>query len=294
MIFSIIIPCYNAGKTLHRALESLCVQNHLISQVLVIDDGSTDNTREVTETYKTRLPIEYHYQANQGPSVARNKGLELATGDYIVFLDSDDALTPHVLGEYEHQFLQLPDVGLIIGGARAIHEDRTVIKYPPVMRGSGVEILLAYWFGDLSIGIDSCALRATVIKDARFPVSIRHGEDIVFFSHLLMHTMMITLATIPVDVYHHPDSLRHQDASFFKEADKMVDLLFDPTVFPAHVLTYRSQYHAKRLLSMASRAAKAHQKELARAWITQAISLDYHILLRIKTLKTLWRCYLSD
>lgn len=292
MIFTIIVPCYNAGKTLHRALESLCVQNHLIKQVLLIDDGSTDNTHAVAETFQTRLPLSYHYQANQGPSVARNLGLDLATGDYIVFLDADDALTPHVLVEYEHQFLQMPEVGLIIGGARAIHEDRTVIKYPPVMRGSGAEVLLDYWFGDLSIGIDSCAMRATAVKEARFPVSIKHGEDIVFFSHLLTHTMMVTMATIPVDVYHHADSLRHQNASFFKEADTMIDLLFDPTVLPAHVLAYRNQYHAKRLRSMASRAVKAEQKDLAKAWITQAIELDYRILFQVKTLKILWRIYL--
>lgn len=293
MIFTVIIPCYNAEKTLHRALDSLCVQNHLIKEVLLIDDGSQDNTRALVESYAARLPIHYHYQSNQGPSAARNAGLDRATGDYIIFLDADDALTAHVLAEYENHFLKSHDVGMIIAGTHAIHDDRSSIKYPPVLRAPGQSVLLQYWFGDLSFGMDSCAMRAAVLKEIRFPTQIRHGEDIVFFSHVLVSTMVSTLSTIAVDVYHHAGSLRHQDASFFKEADMMVDLLFDPTVLPTHLMVYRHPYHAKRLLSMATRAAKNKQIDLAKVWLKQAIKLDAGILLRVKTLKTMMRIYFS-
>jgi hypothetical protein len=135
-------------------------------------------------------------------------------------------------------------------------------------------------------------LRASAVKTARFPESIRHGEDIVFFSHLLMNTPMTTLATIPVDVYYHADSLRHQDEMIFKEADLLVDLLFDSSIFPDHILAYRNQYQARHLVSLAYRALKADKRDLAKTWIKQAINLDYIILTRSKTLKTLIGLYL--
>lgn len=88
---SIIIPVYNAGEYLEECLESVINQSYTNIEVLLIDDGSIDNSQEICKKYLNKSQIfKYYYQKNQGVSSARNNGIKNATGDYITFIDSDD------------------------------------------------------------------------------------------------------------------------------------------------------------------------------------------------------------
>jgi glycosyltransferase involved in cell wall biosynthesis len=90
---SVVIPVYNSGGFVIRTLNSVLSQAHSNIEVIVVNDGSTDNTEnEVLSVIDSR--VKYIYQANQGVSAARNRGLELASGDYVVFFDSDDLMEP--------------------------------------------------------------------------------------------------------------------------------------------------------------------------------------------------------
>ena len=96
MVFlSIIIPTFNRCKLLNRALNSVFNQTYSDYEVIVIDDGSTDDTAEMLQKNFTHL--RYSYQSNHGVSTARNKGLELAKGEWVAFLDSDDEWLPQKL-----------------------------------------------------------------------------------------------------------------------------------------------------------------------------------------------------
>lgn len=91
MRFSIIIPVYNSECFLKKTLDSVCGQNHLDYEVICINDGSTDNSLTLLEEYQKVYPnLVIYTQKNAGPSAARNKGLEIAQGEYILFCDSDD------------------------------------------------------------------------------------------------------------------------------------------------------------------------------------------------------------
>ena len=97
MKISVIIPTFNRRKTLRRAIESVCNQSLSPFEILIIDDGSNDGTKEwVKESFQD---IKYIYQNNQGVSAARNKGIKYAYGDWIAFLDSDDEWLPSKLYE---------------------------------------------------------------------------------------------------------------------------------------------------------------------------------------------------
>ena len=87
--FTIVIPSYNRGHIVGRAIESVLNQSYSDFEIIVVDDGSTDNTKEVVCQYMDSR-INYFFQENSGVSVARNTGSKLAKGDYLVFLDSDD------------------------------------------------------------------------------------------------------------------------------------------------------------------------------------------------------------
>lgn len=89
---SIIIPAYNAGATIMECLNSVFEQTHTNIEIVVVNDGSTDNTEAILIDLITDKKIKYAFQENKGVSSARNLGLELSTGDYILFLDADDLL----------------------------------------------------------------------------------------------------------------------------------------------------------------------------------------------------------
>lgn len=94
---SIIVPTYNCAKYIPEAVESILSQSFKDYEIIVVDDGSTDNTKDVLSPYLEKGLIKYIYQENQGPGAARNTGINQAQGKYISFLDSDDVLLENSL-----------------------------------------------------------------------------------------------------------------------------------------------------------------------------------------------------
>lgn len=97
-LVSIITPCYNGEKYIHRLLDSILMQTYNNIEMFVIDDGSTDNSAEVIKSYVSKFKkrgykLTYAYQSNQGQSVAINHALKLVKGDYLVWPDADDFYT---------------------------------------------------------------------------------------------------------------------------------------------------------------------------------------------------------
>lgn len=93
-LISVIIPCYNYGHYLPQAIQSIQSQTHRKTEIIVVDDGSTDNTAEIVKDFPD---VTYVYQENQGLSAARNKGVACSKGAYLVFVDADDWLLPDAL-----------------------------------------------------------------------------------------------------------------------------------------------------------------------------------------------------
>lgn len=89
-LISIIVPIYNVSQWLERCLDSIKNQSLKNYEVLMIDDGSTDNSYFLAEKYCADSRFKLYRQANAGQGVARNLGLKHANGDYVVFVDSDD------------------------------------------------------------------------------------------------------------------------------------------------------------------------------------------------------------
>jgi glycosyltransferase involved in cell wall biosynthesis len=96
ILFSIIIPTYNRAGFIHRAVSSILSQTYPRFELLIIDDGSSDNTREVVMQFQDPR-VSYHYKENGERAAARNFGVLKAKGDYVTFLDSDDLLKPNHL-----------------------------------------------------------------------------------------------------------------------------------------------------------------------------------------------------
>jgi glycosyltransferase involved in cell wall biosynthesis len=115
---SVVIPVYNREKLLSNALKSCLNQTTEVFEIIVVDDGSNDNTKEVVMNFANKFTdnnIHYIYQSNSGAQVARNKGIEFSTGDLIVFLDSDDILTNNSVECRLEYFIKNPNLGFVYG-----------------------------------------------------------------------------------------------------------------------------------------------------------------------------------
>ena len=110
-LVSVIIPCYNQARFLAEAIESVLSQDYPGKEVIVVNDGSPDNEREVASRFEGR--IVYLEQENKGVSGARNTGIRAARGDYIAFLDGDDVYLPHALKELVSYLDNNPDTALV-------------------------------------------------------------------------------------------------------------------------------------------------------------------------------------
>ena len=106
-MISFIIPSYNSANTIKRAIDSILSQNtDLEYEIIVVDDGSTDNTDEVIKCYDNDERIKYYKKDNSGVADTRNYGVKMATGDYIIFVDSDDYISENLLNDIEVYILQ--------------------------------------------------------------------------------------------------------------------------------------------------------------------------------------------
>lgn len=122
LTFSVIMPTYNRAATIERAINSVLQQAEITPELIVVDDGSTDDTAKILEKYDGRLTY-IRLGAKHGSNFARNRGLEKASGDIVSFIDSDDEFLPHKLRYLAGYFASHPDVDVLI--------DSFETHYPP-------------------------------------------------------------------------------------------------------------------------------------------------------------------
>src|SRR3712207_5573157 len=116
-LVSVVIPCYKQAHFLGEAIESVLAQSYPHFEVVVVDDGSTDNTSEVAARYPGVRCVR---QDNQGLAAARNSGLAHSKGEYLLFLDADDRLLPHALEVGVERLEAHPECAFVSGRYRNI------------------------------------------------------------------------------------------------------------------------------------------------------------------------------
>lgn len=117
---SLIIPCYNSAGFVETAIRSVLNQVGPTPEILVVDDGSTDRTAEVLEPYVLNGSINYLRQTNKGPAAARNLGIKASKGEYLCFLDADDAIYPNSLNDRLQVYKKFPHLGFVFTDSRKV------------------------------------------------------------------------------------------------------------------------------------------------------------------------------
>jgi glycosyltransferase involved in cell wall biosynthesis len=192
-LVSVIIPNYNKGRYIAQTIDSVLEQTYTNTEIIVIDDGSTDNSEAILRSYGER--IKWFKQENSGVSRARNRGIEESRGDYIAFLDSDDLWQPTKLEKQVALLDANSDIGLCYVGVEDIDENLKRLQYTEAdSYPDYCEALLLY----SCIVAGSCSsvlMRRELTKQAGvFDTDLTNGEDWEYWLRLSLQT---TFAPIP-------------------------------------------------------------------------------------------------
>lgn len=204
-LVSVIVPVYNGAAFIHSALASITAQSYANLELLVVDDGSTDNTRAVVT--KGFPALQYLYQANRGPAAARNLGLHHATGDFIAFLDADDLWPRGRLSHHLQLFADFPLADIVIGPTRMILYQES---------GKSEEAVLPAPMIQHQVG--SATYRRRVFEQVgNFDATLWLGEDAEWFRRALGTSTKIQItAEIALDYRLRPGSLSFGQSSLYK------------------------------------------------------------------------------
>lgn len=210
---SIIIPTYNRADYLLEAVESVFTQTFDDYETIVVDDGSTDNTRELLEPLINAGKIKYIYQDDRNKSIARNRGIKLSTGKYIAFLDSDDLFLPAKL-EKQVAFLdQNPDIAFVHSWFSKFDDAGNHLGTRDTSRYSGwvyPEILLSW---SVLMALPCMMVRREVLEDVgNFDIDQHWGEDLDLWRRITKRYPIDLLPEVLTKVRVHPGNLSKSKA----------------------------------------------------------------------------------
>lgn len=204
---SIIIPAYNAEINIRRCLNSLLEQTEKNYEVVIVNDGSSDNTGKIAEEYKNKdQRFKIIHTCNRGVSNARNTGLKNAEGKFITFLDSDDCLEPNYIEELVNTD---ENYDIVCTSMRCIDEDSGKLYFENKYRATSINLnennSLDYIMslGGLEYACSKRYSKATLdLYNIIFDTNHSIGEDTLFFSEYLIHSSSIYFTNKTAYIYY--------------------------------------------------------------------------------------------
>lgn len=277
-LVSIVIPTYNSVGYLCEALDSCLKQTYPHIEIIVVDDGSTDDTGN---TLSAHYGSQIHYitQENSGPAIARNRGIEAANGDYIKFLDADDQLHPTCIERCLQIFGHASEkVGVVYTRFRYIDSDGE-----PLANRQDAPLLNGDIYCDVLLSNGTAILTSTVTvrRNALFDVGLfpddstfTHGEDWDLFLRLASNYHYLAIDEILIDYRVHMQNLVHNN---YGNAAGRLRVIENAGAYP-RTRDCLSEAEYKRLLAgryhiLAMELWKMKRRESARNALQKAIQL---------------------
>lgn len=285
VLVSVIIPAYNYAETLPRAVNSVIAQlSEAQAELLVIDDGSTDATPQVLAQLQAEHAGGFRAlrKPNGGLSSVRNRGIEEARGQYLIFLDADDEMAPGALAAVTQHITSHPETRLVIGGHWSVFADGRRVEHevkplPATSRGRVRGYLLDK---TVTLSNGACAMHRDVFGPGNYPEHLRNVEDIPVFAQVLARFPCTVLQKPLALIYKHGDSMRHDLRQSLAAGVGMVDEVFSPVRMPQELQDLRQAFMAQRCLSLFRDCYSAGDYANAKVFYAQAIRTDLRSITR--------------
>lgn len=266
---SVIIPAYNGDRYIAQAIDSVIAQTHTDYEIIVVDDGSQDNTSSIVQNYDEK--VNYIYQTNQGVAVARNRGIKEATGEFIAFLDQDDLFLPDKLASQVTVLEQQPSLGLVNSGWQIVDQQGKVLaavqpwQKLPTLDLAGLIVWKPVFLGAMLFR------RSWLERSGGFDSQLEQTPDVELVLRLaLLGCQADWLERVTVSYRQHEANVSNNTVFQTEELDRMLTKFFTQTNLPPQIKQLENQsryqslvwsawrlYHHGDLDSMSDRLAKS-------------------------------------
>lgn len=264
---SIIVPVYNIEKYLPKCLDSIMNQTYKNLEIILIDDGSTDNSGKICDEFsEVDKRVKAFHQQNQGVSTARNKGIDLATGEYLTFIDGDDWIEKDYF-EIAIQYLNDYKPSVMINNYLRIDNCGNIIDYfnnnDTILNLNKREALIEMVTGTC-YGWEPCATfyKSKLCKKVKFNINICFAEDLLF-KYSILKKCKTGVIFIPLHKYYYvyrPESACNS-YNLYKKVDALkvlrlimiMEIHIEPSI--RNILFYKE--FIPRLITYVKEAAKS-------------------------------------
>lgn len=230
--YSIIVPIYNGEKYLERCINSIINQTYTNIELILINDGSRDNTEEICERYSNNDDrVIYIKQDNYGVSYSRNNGIKNATGDYITFVDADDYININTINEL-NKIISYNQCDILkysyIKESKWLKKSYkfSIQKDKKILKNEYVKEVIPYMFNTFDLSnVWNAVFKIELIKDKRFDEELKFGEDFKFMieSTLNSKSLYIDPRTFYHYVYNKNSTINSIKESYIK--DRLIDTI---------------------------------------------------------------------
>ncbi|MFH0702008.1 MAG: glycosyltransferase [bacterium] len=274
---SIIVTTYNRKHYLKDTLDSVFNQTFNDFELIIIDDGSTDETKELIKLYKCQR-IKYFYQNNSGLNAARNAGINLACGEFLAFLDSDDIWLPTKLEKQVNILEKYPDICLVYCGTLLINEENKIIGQKPLVQYGGYVLNKLIFTNFLYNG--SCVLfRSSCLdKVGLFDISIKRMTDWEFYLRFALYYRFYGINEYLLKYRIHRQTMSSDFKSYENSGFKILDKIFNHKDLDSKYLTYKNKALAMRYRYIGRRYFENGYAQEARIYLKEALKLDLSLL----------------
>lgn len=200
-LVSVIIPAYNAHNFIGETLDSVIAQTYQPIEIIVVDDGSTDDTARIVSGYRSQ--VQYYHQKNSGGcAIPRNTGIAISSGEFLCFIDADDLMVPDRIASQVDFMQRFPEVGLVFSNYQNFTETApyptTHFETCPILHAhlsSRDEVVIENaraYLAQENFGIASSFLmrRSLVLAEPSFEPSLKSSEDFHYYYRLSRHTQV--------------------------------------------------------------------------------------------------------
>lgn len=273
---SIIIPAYNQGQYLGEAIQSVLDQTYQDFEIIVVDDGSVDHTRQVVGTYHDPR-LAYYYQENGGLSAARNTGIKYSNSPYLLFLDADDRLYPIALELHLKNIGSKPGIGMSVGGWEYVHDQdpRFSQRVSPPASFPPESFLYGNPFPVHSVLVN----REWIDRCGLFDETLKACEDWDLWLRFSMAGCKIASFNEIVCIYRvHSSQMTKQPVRMRTAMLTLLDKVFRNTALPPEWKDLQDKAEAAALVKAAAREYHAGLTADAKRDLTRAVRQDPGLL----------------
>ncbi|MBP3463610.1 MAG: glycosyltransferase [Clostridia bacterium] len=264
MKFSIIVPVYNVEKYLSKCLDSVINQTNQDFEVIVVNDGSPDNSQKIIYEYVEKYPdkIKGFIKENGGLSDARNYGIARASGEYIIFLDSDDYIDEHLLEKLDEKIKEDSNLDIIGYNLVDVNENLEILNITKKGKSNILtgEEAMSFLVSEVKVCFDpACgyAYRLNYWKDNKFEFKkgIYH-EDFALIPLIILKAKKVCFTDFDGYFYLQTQNSITRNTSIEKEKKSMKDHLcgYDFLVSEVEKITFKDEYSKKLFMSYISNA----------------------------------------